>query len=333
MVWHNQKKSSPKVNSRRTLLQASLLAATGFTTTPALAAPASLTVVGKQGWLFPVWDVMARIEPAQLRAVTQVYAEAITALRAAGIAVSFGLVPSKSRTYRQFLPDGTRLNADIDKRYPQVAAELARAGATLPDLDAAFQAARATQPLYFRTDTHWTPQGAELAATTLAARMLPGLPPSPRPGLRLAPPTETLHAMGDLARMLPATERDKYPAEKYLHREVLAATGANTLLEDDSADVVVVGNSFAQPRYGFAASLSSQLNRPVALAWRPNTYGAFFTMLEYLKSPAFRQRRPKALLWLNLEIDLQNLPNSSSWGTNAMPTQNFLSDLRQALRA
>jgi alginate O-acetyltransferase complex protein AlgJ len=325
--------SAAAINSRRAMLKAAGLLATAGFAPPTLAAPASLTVEGKKGWLFPIWDVMARVEPAQLRAVTQVYAEAMTAMRGAGIAVIFGLVPSKSRTYRQYLPDGTRLNADIDKRYPQVVADLARTGATLPDLDAAFQAARASQPLYFRTDTHWTPIGAELAAATLAARMQPGLPPSPRPGLRLAPATETLHATGDLARMLPANERDKYPAEKYLHREVLASTGTNALLEDDNADVVVVGNSFAQPRYGFAASLSNRLNRPVALAWRPNTYGTFFTLLEYLKSPVFRQSRPKALLWLNLEIDLQNLPNSSSWGPNAMSTQTFLAELHQALRA
>ncbi|WP_431270323.1 alginate O-acetyltransferase AlgX-related protein [Dankookia sp. P2] len=116
----------------------------------------------------------------------------------------------------------------------------------------------------------------------------------------------------DLVRFLPADQRAKYPPETYQIREPQAAGG---LLDgDDGADVVVVGNSFAQPKYGFVPLLAAQLDRPVGLAWRPNNYGPWFTLLEYLKSDGFRRRRPKALVWMHLGFDLQNQPNSSSWG-------------------
>ena len=112
----------------------------------------------------------------------------------------------------------------------------------------------------------------------------------------------------------------------------MAAPGAG-LLEDDSADVAIVGNSFVQPKYGFQAFLSNQMNRPVSLAWRGNNFGPYFTLVEYLKSPQFKRQRPKMLLWMQLEFDMQNMPNSSSWGQNAMTPDAFLGEVRTAVGA
>ncbi len=299
-------------------------------------APAAtgLTVVGRDQWLFPLWDVMSRLDQAQLRSVAAVMNEAIGLLRQARIEVVVALVPSKARSYRQFLPPQTTLAPDIDRRYPLAIAELRRSGALVPDLDTPFQSAARSQQLYFKADTHWLPEGAALAATELARQTTSGLklPASSQPGTKLGEVTTATNPVSDLLRFLPPAARAAYPQEQYRVRNAVTTASPAALIEDDSADMVVLGNSFAQPRYGFSAQLSNALNRPVSLVWKPNNFGAYHTLLEYLRSPLFRQQRPKALVWQHLEIDMQNLPNSSSWGQQAMPPREFIANVQTALR-
>ena len=305
---------------------------------PALAATSGLVVIGKDGWLFPLWDAMSRYDQAQMRPIMLVLNEAIGAVKSAGIEVVIAMIPSKVRTYRQFLPDDVRFVPDVDRRYPSVMGDLRRPGMVVPDLDTLFRGIRAGQPnqqLYFKTDTHWTPAGAEAAATEVAKRMKEGLrlPPNNRPGTRLGGAASRTNPAGDLSRLLPAADRTKYAGEPYEVRQVAVASGASALLEDDSADVVVVGNSFVEPKYGFQQMLSNQLERPVGLAWRPNNFGAYFTLLDYVKSASFKRQRPKVMVWTHLEFDMQNASNSSSWGQNAMPPQTFLTELKRSLVA
>lgn len=302
---------------------------------PAPAAASGLAVIGKDGWLFPLWDATARLDPTALRNVTQLIHEACSVLKAAGIETAIALVPSKVRTYRQFLPDDTKVAPETDKRYPLALAELSRS-ALVPDLDAVFRAARTAQPgqpLYFKTDTHWMPVAAELAAAEVAKQIREKLhlPASRRPGTRLGAVVTLTQPSGDLARFIPLAERGAYGPETYQIREAAASTDPAALVEDDSADTVVVGNSFMQPKYGFQAVLSNRLERPVALAWKPNNVGSFATLLDYVKGQAFKRNRPKLLVWNHLEVDIQTLPNSSSWGQNAMSPEAFLSALRAAV--
>lgn len=70
--------------------------------------------------------------------------------------------------------------------------------------------------------------------------------------------------------------------------------------------------------------------RPVGLFWRPNV-GTYAVLLEYLRSEAFRQQRPRALVWNHLEQDMMNATNNTSWGSNAMPPAEFLNQLRRAV--
>ncbi len=293
-----------------------------------------LTVVGRDQWLFPLWDVMSHLDRAQLQTVTGLLNEAIGLLRQAHIEVMIAVVPSKARSYRQYLPSQVRLAPDIDKRYPLVLAELSRSGALVPDLDTPFLAAARSQQLYFKADTHWLPEGAALVANELARKAASRLrlPASPWPGAKLGEPVTLTNPVSDLLRFLPPADRAAYSPEQYRARQVVVAAGPAALIDDDSADVMVVGNSFSQPRYGFQAQLSQAMNRPIALVWKPNNYGAYHTLLAYLRSPVFRQQRPKLLVWQHLEIDMQNLPNSSSWGQNAMPPRDFIAGVQAALR-
>jgi alginate O-acetyltransferase complex protein AlgJ len=310
--------------------------ATPFLAGPAVAQQPTLVEIGTQGWLFPVWDRLVRIDMTALRAALQTVGEAIGVLRAAQIQVAICLIPSRKRLMRQFLPAGAQVAAEAAQRYSLSVAECARAGALVPDLDALFRAQIQqpnAHPIFFRTDTHWTPIGAELAAVEMARQMRAQLqlPASPRPGTRLGDLRPMVLAAGDLTQHVPQAQRGNYGQEQSLIRQILPNEGAAALIEDDSYDTVIVGTSNVQPRFGFQPVLSNQLVRPVGLSWRPNNVGTYAALLEYLRSESFRRQRPRALVWNHLEQDMVNTTNNSSWGAAAMPPAEFIAQLRRAV--
>ena len=324
-------KMRPVSLSRRALLAAPGLA---LPAAQAAAQGASLVQVGRDGWLFPIWDNIERVDLTSLRNALQTLGQAITILRGARIDVVMCLIPSRNRIMRQYLPTSIRVSPDAEKRYSMTLTEVRRVGGLAPDLDAKFRETMTREPtrtLFFKTDTHWTPVGAEIAAVEIARQMRENLrlPPSPRPGIRLGDLQPMNIAGGDLPRLLPAPQRAPYGAEHSLLRTVLPAEGAAALLEDDSYDTVVVGTSNVQPRFGFQPVLSNQLVRPVGLSWRPNNIGPYTALLEYLRSQAFRAARPKALVWNHLEMDMLNATNNPSWGANGLSPANYLAELRR----
>ncbi|MFH5923158.1 alginate O-acetyltransferase AlgX-related protein [Roseomonas xinghualingensis] len=320
--------------SRRRLLAG--LGATGLASAwsgTAKSATSGLTVVGTNGWLFAVWDRTHDLDTTQVRQTAQVIAQATAILKSAGIDTAIMLIPSKARTYRQFLPSNTRIAPEVDRRYSAVQNELRRPGVILPDLDTAFRSRAASTQLFFKSDTHWTPMGAELAAIEVAKAVGPTLPRSNLPGTQVSTLVNKTNPRGDLVRNLPEAQRSGYSPEPYQIREVVMTGGQNALIADDTADVAIVGNSYMEPRYGFQPVLSNQLSRPVALYWKPNNVGPFATLLQYVTSEGFRQQRPKVIAWTHLEFDIPGLPTSSGWRQNAMSTDKFLGDLRRAVGA
>lgn len=301
------------------------------------ASPATaVVVVGRDGWLFPSWDPAGqRIPAAQLRSICGFMNEAVAVLKAGRMDVMINLIPAKMSVYRQFLPAGMAVSPEVDRRYAISLEELRKPGTPAPDLNAPFRQAVAARPgenLFFKTDTHWTPRGADLAATEIA-RVLQErfrLPASARPGTRLGGTVTQTHAVGDLQRLLTPAERAAYRPEEYPAREVQAAGG---LLDDEGGDIVALGSSYMDPRYQFHPLLSNKLNRPVQLAWRPNNFGPYFTMLEYFRSEAFRRQRPRLVAWNLLEQDMQHSPNAGTWGRYALTQQAFLTELRQLVGA
>jgi len=318
---------------RRALLAAPALA---LAPVPTRAQQANLVETGSQGWLFPVWDRIDRLDEPALRAVLQLVADAITALRAGRMEVTLCLIPSKKRMMRQFLPAGSTVSPVIDRRFSLTVAEARRAGALVPDLDARFRefmAREPTRPVFFKTDTHWTPVGAEVAGIEIARQMRENLrlPASPRPGTRLGNLRPMVLAAGDLTRYVPAPQRASFGPEESMIRQILAPEGGASLLDDDSFDTVIVGTSNVQPRFGFQPVLSNQLVRSVGLSWRPNNLGPFFTMLDYLRSEGFRQNRPRAMVWNLLEADMLTGSSNSAWGQSSMAPAAFLADIRRLL--
>ncbi len=305
---------------------------------PARAAIMGVVVVGKDGWLFPVWDEVRTVDPQRIHKVTQVINEAVAILKRAGIETVISLTPAKSRVYREFLPDDFRFSADAERRYAIALDDLRRPGTVVPDLATLFLNLRKAQPtaeLFFKTDTHWTPAGSEPAAVEIARAIKAQLhlPPSARPGTQLGDYVNMLQPKNDLSELLPPALKAKYPGQAYRIRRVIGAH-QSALLEDDTADTVVIGNSFTQPKYGFSDGISKELNRPVGLMWKVHQFGPYRTLLDYLASAGFKQQRPKLIIWDFEETDVDAAADRSDvWGQDAMPPETFLASLRKAVGA
>lgn len=313
-----------------------MLPAAAVLAAPAIARAQGLAVVGREGWLFPLWDRVDRVDAGNLRTVTDMLAQAVGILKQARIETVICLIPSKARIYRRFLPANSRVSPEADRRYALPMAELRRAGALVPDLDAVFRQASARDPhwpVFWKTDTHWTPLGAEAAAVAIAREMREQLrlPPAPGGGTRLGELRPSRLQQGDLVRYVPPAQRGQFGPEESLIRDVVAEAGGGGLLDGDSTDVQVVGTSNVQPRFGFVPVLSNQAMRPVGLSWRPNNIGPYAALMDFVRSAGFRRERPRAIVWNHLEQDMLLLPNNSLWQTAAMTPQAFLADLRRAV--
>lgn len=135
--------------------------------------------------------------------------------------------------------------------------------------------------------------------------------------------------------MTPAEAAKVPPQEAYrVHRsQARYASAQGELVDDDAADVVIVGNSYMLPQFGFPQMFSNQLDRPVGLSLKAQRIGPFRIMLDYLTSSQFKgQPRPKVILWHFLEGSADQLPESREWwGDGAMPSETFIAGLRAAL--
>ncbi len=323
---------------RRGLLGAAFTAP--FIARGAKAAPSRQPVngvyIGKDSWLFANWDVTRGGDQAAIRRVVSLMGQTTDILGRSGIHVALTLLPSRARLHREYLPDGVTLRPDGLRRYDFALGAFREQGLLVPDLATLLAEARGQNPrhrLFFKADTHWLPMGAEIVATTFATeiRNKVPLPPPTGAGTRFGPPEEG-EQNSDLGRLLPPPLNRQYATEAFHFRPVLQ----NGLLDDDAeaADVAVLGNSYMHPRYGFSAMLSYQLQRPVSLTWNVNQVGPYQTMLNYLASPTFKQRRPKLIVWTIHELDLEATPEKrENWEQNTMTSQHFTNELRRRLGA
>ena len=300
------------------------------------AAEVNGVLIGRDGWLFAAWEGVRRSDPAMIGRVADTLDTAIAMMKQAGIQVALSVTPGKSRVYREYLPDDVKWSPDADRRYDVVLKALRRPGTLVPDQAAMFASLRKQHPdieYFFKADTHWTAPGAEQSARLMASELKANvhLPPASRPAVQLAAATDAVQERNDLAALLPTAQQASYPFQHYMVRKP-ASSGGSGLLDDDTADVLVIGNSYMQPAYGYANVLSEQLGRPVSLYWKVHQQSLYFTMLAYLKSDSFKKQRPKLVVWNMAEDDFEITSNNpGAWGQTAMPPTAFLSDMKQAL--
>jgi alginate O-acetyltransferase complex protein AlgJ len=321
----------------------------------ARAATIGSVIVGTNGWLFPAWETLSQVDLAAVDQVAPIVAGVVHQFKAGGIDVAVTLMPIRARIYRRYYPADAPFTAELQQRYTHGSDRLAALGVLAPDLATLF-AARAALPaaavdpdsgpgtdpdfvpvgadLFFKADTHWTPNASIPAARELARQVTRrfSLPASATPGAQLGDPVKSLQEKNDLADLLPAALQRQYRLQSYLAPQVASAQGDDALIAADSADTVVIGNSYMQPKYGFTAQLSNALNRPVSLFWKIDRYGPFATLTEYLASDLFKSQRPRLIVWNLRESQLEHLPDDDDfYAQNAMSAAALTAAIKTAL--
>ena len=229
-------------------------------------------------------------------------------LASAGVALVVGVVPAKARIYSEFLA-GRKPAEAHGELYDEVLTRLAAEAIPAADLRSTLVAGKREQPTYFRTDTHWTPWGAKLAAAQIATAVRDaGLLHSPG-GVYVTRTEQALPFRGDLfnflpldpyfAQLLPPQESiDVMRTEAAIASGGSAATAAQDLFGDSQVpEVVLVGTSYsADSRWNFAGFLQEFLGEDI-VNYAKEGAGPFRPMAAYLRSEDFRRQPPRLVIW------------------------------------
>ena len=166
------------------------------------------------------------------------------------------------------------------------------------------QAKQAGAQVFLRTDTHWTPDGAQVAAQQLASAIGAQFPLSGEPQHFVTEAEKTEQHNGDLERFLPLDPLfsnllpPAEPLEKRSTRVANAAADSETaLFADSEVPVTLVGTSYsANPNWNFVGALKQALRSDV-INDSKDGHGPILPMLAYLKSDAFKNTPPQVLIW------------------------------------
>ncbi len=225
-------------------------------------------------------------------------------LQKRGVKLVMAIVPAKVRLYPEHLGDvrPASIHADLYKDFhTRVAANKILA----PDLLGPLQTAKQNgQQVFLRTDTHWTPTGAEIAARQLAKAIAEKAPLSGAPQRFVTEAEKTEQHKGDLTLFLPLDplfSKLMPPQEPLEKRTTRVAedqpAGDDALFADSEVPVALIGTSYsANPNWNFVGALKEALQSDV-VNYSEDGHGPILPMLSYLKSDAFKDSPPQVLIW------------------------------------
>lgn len=234
-------------------------------------------VLGDDGWLFSSEEFSCPRDARQnITDNTDYVNKTIGQLEQKQVRVILALVPEKARVMGLALPS---CRAGL---YQQLLD--AFKAHNVANLLTALQASAA----FMKTDTHWSPAGAALAAAEIAT--LAG-PAGERQDF-VTQAGETKPYNGDLLRYLPGVSMPETLATPATENR--SVTG---LLDDSVPAITLVGTSYsANPRWNFDGALKTALQADV-LNMADEGLGPFAVMDKYLQSRSWQDNPPRMLVW------------------------------------
>jgi alginate O-acetyltransferase complex protein AlgJ len=255
--------------------------------------------LGQDGWLFLTEELRFEAQGlAHLQARVDLLAQASQHLRTQGVTLLVAVVPDKARVYAQYLQRGAYPQYQ-QGRYSELLNALGQRGVHTVDLLAPLEAARSTQQVYYRTDTHWSQPGAQLSAQAVAQALRRlNIPLEPSQFVTQQEP-QTAPRVGDLIRLMglehmPQALRPSPDQEAPASTQAIASS-VGGLLGDVQVPVVLVGTSYSL-RGNFHGYLQQALSASVLNAAKDG--GGFLqSATQYLRDDAFKQNKPKVIVW------------------------------------
>ncbi|MEG5266062.1 alginate O-acetyltransferase [Pseudomonas sp. JDS28PS106] len=261
-------------------------------------------VLGKDQWLFTDEEFDAVVNAEQNEADNLALIRGVRdAIEAKGSKLVLAIVPAKTRLYPEHIGDNQPASLHVDL-YQQFHAEVAKAGIVAPDLLAPLQAAKQKGQVFLRTDTHWTPMGAEVAAQQLSLTIADKAPLQGEPEQFVTQPVSTEAYKGDLTNFLPLDPlfSNLLPKPDELQKRSTdlaesAAAGDDALFADSEVAVGLVGTSYsANPNWNFVGALKQALRSDV-VNYAEDGHGPILPMLKYLQTDAFKNSAPQVVIW------------------------------------
>lgn len=237
-----------------------------WATTALLASGNTQAVVGRGGWLHFRADIQHLTGPAFLdRPPAWAEMEAFARLRAPDRELFVLLVPAKTAIHpERLIPELAGAAPLANPSTAELVRRLELAGIRVIDPAPLLVAAASStgRAQYLATDTHWTPEGMDLAARTAAEAIAPSLS-GPAPG-GYSRRAGSVAGQGDLARLLRLPENSGlFAAEAVSIQRVFRAGAA--VRPQREAPILLLGDSFSliysDPSLGFgdSAGLAEQL--------------------------------------------------------------------------
>ena len=247
-------------------------------------------VIGQDGWLFSDEEFKPASKPDQLQDNWQLVNAVRAEFERRWVTLVLALLPAKARLYPEHLDDERPALAQ-QSLYPKVLDMMRQAGLNGPDLLPALQQAKVQEPVFLRTDSHWTPFGAEVAARSLAEHLARQDIWQHGDQAFVTEAVASREHKGDLLSFLPL---EPYfadlqpPAERLLPRLTRAAEGPeasaeDALFADAQPSIALVGTSYsANPNWNFAGALKQALGSDL-LNYAEEGKGPLVPMLNLLR--------------------------------------------------
>ncbi len=265
-------------------------------------------IVGDEEWLFTQEefkaypDFASRVD-GQLELISQVKQY----LDRQGVDLAVVIVPSKARVYSEHLKNTPPFEGHKDLYFSVVEKLLAK-GIHSPLLLPGMMESKDQAQMFLRTDTHWTPEGAAIAASEIIRQ----LEPKEKDVEWHVKAFETVAQKpveheGDLLNYIPLAPYFSYlgpGSEPLLPRETFPLNSATQegSIEDDlfgesAAEVALVGTSYsANPLWNFVGALQQQAGVEV-VSYAQEGKGPVIPMMEYLLSNDFQDNPPSVVIW------------------------------------
>lgn len=261
-------------------------------------------VLGKDQWLYTDEEFDAVANGEQNEADNLAIIQGVRdALKAQGTQLILAIIPAKTRLYPEHIGDDKPATLHTDL-YQQFHAQAAQAGLIAPDLLAPLQGAKQHGQVFLRTDTHWTPMGAEVVAKQLGEVVAQQTPLNGEPEKFVTQAKETAPYKGDLTNFLPLDPlfSNLLPQPDQLQQRSTdpvstEAQGDDALFADSDVAVGLVGTSYsANPNWNFVGALKQALHSDV-VNYAEDGHGPILPMLKYLQTDAFKSSPPQVLIW------------------------------------
>ncbi|SCW61088.1 alginate O-acetyltransferase complex protein AlgJ [Rhizobium mongolense subsp. loessense] len=258
-------------------------------------------IKGSDGWFFSdeefSWN---RKSLSMLEKHLNFVEDTLSTLREAGIEPILLLIPEKADIYRDKLGD-VAVPSSREHFYENVRLRLITMGVPVPDLREAFLQAREQKPVFLKSDTHWTVQGAGVAAGSVA-QVLAHHPDLKHKEFTLKPEEEIVH-MGDLYKFAKFSIFEPFVPMPGDALRSLAAMSADASLDDllsdenEGPEVAMVGSSYsANAKWSFEAQLKAEARVDV-INFAEEGKGPFAPMETFLKEKLHEQKQLKYVIW------------------------------------